>query len=249
MDDIQKMLHSYKHLISSGLLILGAVAGVVFVVRPAAVKVMSVRDEVRQLAEKNLLLKQKLTVLEAVDEQSYTAMYTELLRAVPADQSLVSLFATVDGLGATTGVTIGNFSLSRSGGLASESAQLEPMTDKTTGSILLSFSMNVEGSYGQIRDFLAQVTQVRRILRVRSFDFVFSDPQRLSMNVLMETFYKPHPTSVGAVDRSIEPLTQNDSEMITRVSAMPIVVGVGESIGPESGTQPTVENKADLFEP
>lgn len=249
MSEIQKLLYSYKNLLVSVILILVSMAGIVLIVWPAVKRTDEVYTDIGELKKKNDLLNRKIAILENIDESTYTKLYTELLRAVPSDQSLITLFSTIDGLGAASGVTIGNITLSKGGQIATDSASVKTPEEKKDGSTVLTFSVKITGSYEQLRTFFARVIEVRRILRIRSFDISLSDPSNISVGLLMDAFYSPYRTSVGAPESPIEPLTEADSQIINRVSGMPLVAGVESAINPQIQKSPTRENKSNLFEP
>lgn len=248
MNEMRKLFYSYKNLIISGMLILLAIVGVIFIIWPATKRALEIRTDIGVLREKNKALNNKIAILDGVDEEMYTTLYAELLRAVPTDQSLTTLFSTIDGLGVASGVTVGNLTLSRGGSVASDSAAKQTSEEVKVGSTVLTFTVTITGTYEQLRDFFFRVTQVRRILRVRSFDFSLSDPANISVQLLMDAFYSPYRTTLGSADTPIEPLTETDSQMISQVSSMPLVVGV-KAINPQNPATPLIENKENIFEP
>src|SRR5262245_54951009 len=123
MKEVQKFYRTYQVLIHSVgvflLVILGTIIGIIPVFR----RIAQVRDETTKLQAQVEVLRKKALVLEAIDESTYRQFLAELVTAVPPDQSLTSVFSTVDGLAGQSGVTVTDLSLSKPGKIASESGK------------------------------------------------------------------------------------------------------------------------------
>ena len=242
MKDVRKFLRMYKGFVISAALLLSVFGGVVFGILPGAKKVLTLRKETDALIRQTQDLRTKTSVLANIDESLYKKYLTDLVTAVPADQSLTSLFSTIDGLAGQTGVTISDVGLTKPGVLATESARRQSTEEKEIGSNLLPFSVTVIGSYDQIRNFLDLAIRVRRFFRVRGFDLSLIDPTNVSVRIRMDAYYAPYLTVIGGVDTIIEPLTEKDEQTITKVASLPLV---GGQYIPSVST----ESKANPFAP
>lgn len=243
-------MRSYRELVVSVVVIVGVLVGFLVGVIPAARAVFSLRDSVDNLATLTAELRVKAAILSAIDEQTYKRILADLVTAVPADQSLTSLFSTIDGLAAQSSLSVTDLGLAKPGSLATESARKQSSEEKQIGSNLLPFSVTVAGSYDQIKEFLDQVIRVRRFFRVRSFNLTLVDPTNVSVRMAMDAFYAPYVTVIAGIDKKIDPLNEKDEQTIAAVAAMPLVgsaVFAQESPVTE-GNVPTVQ-KPDPFSP
>ncbi len=227
------------------LVIAGTFVGII----PVFKRISQVRDETNKLLSQVELLRKKALILEAIDEETYRKFLAELITAVPPDQSLTSVFSTVDGLAGQSGVTVTDLSLSKPGKIASDSAKKLSTEEKKVGSTILPFALTISGTYDQIRSFFSEVARVRRIFRVRSFDFTLLDPTSISARIAMDAFYAPYITSLAAIDTPVDALTEKDEGLIQTVANMPIVGVVTAAGVGETPLSPTVEQKENPFEP
>lgn len=248
MREIRKFLRAYQSFVVSAILLVSVIAGFIFGIIPAARKTLDLRSEAgirtRQIED----LRVKASILASVDETSYRGYLADLVSAVPPDQSLTSLFATIDGLGNETGVVLTNLALVKPGAIATESARRQSAEEKQIGTHLLPFTVTVSGSYDQIREFLARVVSVRRFFRVRRFDLSLLDPTNVLVKMDMDAYYAPYLSSIGGTDTKIDPLTPKDEEIMTLVRSMPIVGGI-EVLAPQLPGNSTTEFKANPFAP
>jgi Tfp pilus assembly protein PilO len=216
-------MRSYRELVVAVVVLIGVFVGFLVGVVPAAQAVFSLRDSVDTLETQTTELRVKAAILSAIDEQTYKRILADLVTAVPADQSLTSLFSTIDGLAAQSTLSVTDLGLAKPGSLATESARKQSSEEKQIGSNLLPFSVTIAGTYDQIREFLAQVIRVRRFFRVRSFNLTLIDPTNVSVRMAMDAFYAPYVTSIAGVDKKIDPLNEKDEQTIAAVAAMPLV--------------------------
>lgn len=250
MRSLQRFLRTYQNLIVSVVMLVFVLVGFMFGVLPAAQKVLSIQKEVRLLSTQTGELSNKSAILSAVDEETYRRYLADLVTAVPGDQSLTSLFSTIDGLASQTGVSLTDLALTKPGALATESARKQSVEEKQIGTNLLPFAVTIIGSYDQIREFIALAVKVRRFFRIRGFDLSLIDPTNVSVRVAMDAYYSPYLTSIGSVDSKVEALNAQDEKIITTVSNLPLVgdfsLGVPSS-GPVDGV--VTIPKANPFAP
>lgn len=232
MKDVRRFLRMYQGFVISASLFILVIAGLLFGIFPAVKKTLALRAEVTVLNKQMQDLRTKASILASIDETVYKNYLADLVTAVPADQSLTSLFSTVDGLAGQTGVTIADVGLSKPGTLATESARRQSQEEKEIGSSLLPFTVTVAGSYDEIRNFLDSAIRVRRFFRVRGFDLSLIDPTNVSVRMNMDAYYAPYLTIIGGLETKIDPLTEKDEQMIKYVASLPLVGGYYSSFAP-----------------
>lgn len=249
MTKLRKFIREYHSLIISICLIAVLVSGIVVGIIPTVQKVLSIRSKEMTEARNRDMLRAKMNILNDIDEDTYRMYLNDLVIAIPADKSLPSLFSTIDGLSALTGVSVSNFILQKPGSLASESAKRISKEEKELGSSLLPFSLTVTGTYEQIYAFLKEAIRVRRFFRVRNFEISFVTSENISVRMGMDAFFAPYPTNLGSVSQIIEPLSPTDQSVISQVSQLS---RVGQSASNEEFLAPSVEDqrvRTDPFAP
>ncbi len=221
--------------------------GIIFGIVPAVGKVISLRSNSVALSKTIQILRTKITILESKDESTYRDQFIQLVAAVPGDKSLPTLFATLDGLSAQSGVTLTEFTLSRAGSIASESGTRVSAEEQKIGSNLLPFTITVNGSYDQIYAFLSQVNNVRRFFRVNNFEISFADTSAISVRMGMDAFYAPISSAIGTVDSPLEPISAKEEELITKISQMPYLSQA--ALAPLPAAQIPTAPRSTLFSP
>ncbi len=247
MKEVNKFFQTYRELIIAVSMIAVTIVGIIFGIIPAVDKTIALRDETQSLSTSNNTLQTKLNLLNANDESVYRDQLQELIAAVPTDKSLTTLFSTIDGVSALSGITVSDLTLSNPGSLATGSATKQSNEEKQIGSNLLPFTVTVVGSYDQVHSFLLQVVQVRRFFRVRNFEISFEDMANIIVHIGMDAYYFPLSSSIVSADTPLAPMTQKELDVIATIQKMPVV---GQNTLTPSGAAPTIGSpRADLFSP
>ncbi len=245
MQNIQTLLKPYQSLIVAAITVLFAAAGILIGVVPLGKKALELQKENVAAAREIATLRAKNEILSSVDEETLRTSLLTLAAAVPPEKSLATLFDGIDAVTATTGVSVTSLTLARAGSLATESAKKITADEKEAGASILPFSLTVEGSFDQVRQFLATIVSIRRFFRIRSVELSINDVALVIAHVNMDTFYSPLPTSIGSVGTTITTLTEQESETIAKTSAIQLVSSrPTEVVAPSEGA-----GKADLFSP
>lgn len=246
MMQLTKFIRTYRELCISIGMIAISILGVVFGIIPGVGKIIGMRNDIVALSNTVEQLKTRISIVNSNDESVYQAQLQELVAAVPSDKSLTTLFSTIDGLSALSGVTIADLSLTKPGSIATESAVTQSNEEKQIGSNILPFSVTVNGGYQQIYSFLSQVVNVRRFFRVRNFDISFVDTSNISVHMGMDAFYSPIVIKPAVFDAPLEPITAEEQAFIAKIQAMPIV-GAVSLPPPTVGGTSTAPSRTDPF--
>jgi len=111
-----------------------------------------------------------------------------ILRAVPTTQDYENLLATLEKIGQDSGVKVTNVSQSSSSTSGSDATNDTAVSGATaTG---FPFTVNVEGSYSAILEFLKKTENSARVINFNSMS-LNGDTGKISANLTMTTFYKP----------------------------------------------------------
>jgi Tfp pilus assembly protein PilO len=222
MKQFRKFFRTYQELLISVLILVGIGIGVLVGIIPVVNKIIELRNQSNDLQTLIEAMRVKVNILDSSDEETNKRYLSELALAVPQDKSLTSVFSTIDGLGTETGVTLSDFTLTKPGSIASGSAKKVTTEEKTVGSNFVPFTLTVAGTYEQIHDFFNRVVQVRRFFRVRHFDLTFLN-NTVSARLGMDAYYAALPTKLGSAEQVIEPLSQEDEQIITKIMALPVL--------------------------
>jgi hypothetical protein len=231
MQPIDKILRNYQSMIVSGAIILFCVIALIFAVIPSVQKIQEMFVQVSDIAAEAEGLQKKLNVLNALDEQTLRFQLASVLTAVPGDRSFPSLFETVEGVAARTGVVVQQMGLSGGTTLATPSAAKLSAADRKLGARTVPFSVTVNGSISAVQEFITLAPNVRRLLRIRTFAIAFPPDERpLTVSIEMDAFYEPLPTSLGTAKTILPELTAADNEIIERLGNMELITQSAEAL-------------------
>lgn len=115
-----------------------------------------------------------------------------ILRAVPTTQSFEGLIAILERMGAESGVKVTNISQSgsaNSGGNAGSSTNINAQGSGSQATPYV-FTVNVEGSYSNIIEFLKKTEKSARVINFNNMS-INGNTGNITANLTMTTFYKP----------------------------------------------------------
>jgi len=231
MQPVNKTLRTYRGMIVSGAIVLFCVVAIVLAVAPSILKIQEMLSQVRDIAAEADGLQKKLNTLNTLDEQTLRFQLASVLTAVPGDRSFPSLFETVEGVAARTGVSVEQMSLSGGTTLATPSAAKLSAADRKLGTRTVPFSVTVNGSISAVQEFITLAPNVRRLLRIRTFSIAFPpDDRPLTVSIEMDAFYEPLPTSLGTAKTILPELTAADVAIIDRLGNMELITQSAEAL-------------------
>ncbi len=217
---VRRVWFLYRPIILSVTAIVGSVLGFLFVVVPVVRMSWDTRNQNKALQEEISSFRAKKNVLTALSAEDLFVVHTDLLAAIPADKSAATVFATVEGLAAQTGVALADITLTGVGSLATQSGQAKPAVH-SSGARAMSFTVVLEGTSEAIRRFIEQASSVRRLLIVKSFDFTLATPSQARVD--MEAYYAPPSPASAAPGAQVSALTDQEKEVIGRVNQLPLL--------------------------
>jgi len=228
-----KFLRTYLHIIISCVIIFFCIVAAIFALVPAIGTVHDIFLEVRNLTDETDSLQKKLNTLSGLDEDTLRNQLTQVLSAVPAERSFPTVFETVEGVAAKTGVTVISMNLSGGATLATPSSSQVSAADKKLGTRTIPFSVSINGSLPAVEEFIAMIPKVRRLFRIRVFSISFpKDVRPLTVSIDMDAFYEPLPATIGTAMVVLPTLTQADEAVVARLTELPLATF-------ESGAMPS----------
>lgn len=229
------MLRIYQGFVISGAIFLFGTAAIFFAVIPGIRATMDLYESLNVVKKETQALSGKLALLEGISEDDIRERLIILLSAVTAEKSVPTIFNTVEGLANLSGVSIADMSLTSPGSLATGAASRQSASEKKIGASSLPFSINISGTYDQMRAFVGQINKVRRIFNISSFDLSIAPSGVVQVRLALAAFYQPLPTKVGSVQSPVTPLTQKEEALLVKVMQYPDV------------SQATTESLTPLF--
>lgn len=246
MTQFSRIYKDYQHILTSAVLIIFCIIGVVAGVIPAVHTIIDQIGVSRDLAQELDTLQQKIDVLDSLDENVLRQNLQTVLSAVPGDKSLPSVFGTVEGVAAQAGVEITDMNIAGVGSVATQSGT-QTALEKQLGTRVLPFAVTIQGSFSAIQQFIFLTPSVRRLLRLRTFSMTFpKQAEVLRVSLQMDAFYEPFPTTLGKLGTVITPLSEKEQLLVDRISQFALINNEATTALP----QPALgEGKANPFSP
>lgn len=242
--EYSRYVRPYKTIALYLLVLVVSAAALVFGLVPIVKQAFKLYQDTQTLAIKVSALRQKVRMLQSLDEESLRNQLLALVSAVPANKSLPSLFATVEGVSAQSGVSLIDLSVTAAGPLATDAAKRLTIEEKKLGVSILPFSVGVEGQPAQLRSFMEVSANVRRFYQIRQAQINFSPEGLARGRFETSAYYTPFPASLGEVTEALEPLGAKEEQIIAAVSAIPQAAAAEVAVS----TAP-LPLKADPFSP
>lgn len=220
---MKRKIQLYESLGMSAAILLFCVIGAVVGVVPMIQKIYDNVTALATLTADYNALQKKLTLLSSMDESTLRDDLANALSAVPGDQSIPTMFSTVEALAAQTGVTVSTMQ-TEGGSIATSSAGKASSLETQLGTRVVPFSVTITGSFDAVEQFIAKAPTIRRLLRIRTFSISFPhDNANISVALAMDAFYEPFPTTIGSANSQIIPLTADEEDTMTKIRALTLV--------------------------
>ncbi len=246
---IRRIIRLYQSFIISGVITLFCLIALFVGIIPGFKKIISMVNGLYEQAKTVQLLQEKINILNALDSELLESYAAAAISAVPADKSLGTIFSTIDGLTSQEGVTVGGISLSSIGSVATEAAQKLSKEEQAIGVSIVPFSIIVVGPIEQVRNVVEKAVKIRRLFRIRNFDLSFDDKSGTTKSTIqMDAYYIPLPKSLGKISDSLKPLSDDEIQIISRISALPLMTSE-VSVSTESAQIQTGQRSSDPFSP
>lgn len=246
MHRVRTVWKLYGRLVVGAALVVFSAVGVVSGVVPLARKTLAMTGSMKDLSRDIALLETTSSTLSGLDKETLSSTLALLASAVPADKEIGTILGTFDAVTSSLGLDVRDFSLSKPGSLASESAKKLSADESAIGANSVSFSASVTGSPDQIREFLTTVSSVRRLFRLRSMDLSFSGGT-VTAKVQMDAFYHPAPKAPGPGGTPVEAISDKEQAAIDKVSSLRLLIPVGGAL--TAPGIPVSGEKSDPFAP
>lgn len=220
---MKKIPKVYQSLAVSGAILLFCLVALIAGIIPMVQKVIDNVTQLSTLTQEHAALKKKLDFLSSLDEITLREDLANAVSAVPGDQSVPTLFSTVEALSAQTGVTIDQMN-TQGGSIATASAGKQSTLEKQLGTRIVPFTVTITGTFDAVEQFISRSSTIRRLIRIRTFAIGFpKDKVNISVTLNMDAFFEPFPTSLGNASSVIAPITSQEEDTLAQIRALTLL--------------------------
>lgn len=196
-----------------------------FVIIPQFFSSLSTEKKLLEVKTQNEKLIQKLQILTQVDEESYRQNINIVLTAIPPDQDVPSAIGQILYLINVSTLRLSSVGVSV-GTNAKESYQLR---------------LEVEGDISALREFSDKLKTSPRIMKITGLEFNKIRGGDVQATIEILTYFKPISSTIGSIDQSINPITDQEAEIIKQINSysktVPVITSATIS-GPKGKTDP-----------
>lgn len=249
------MEHQFKRMLTlysgfiPGIIFFGiSILAIVFAIVPLALAIPKTYEDNQQLSQENGSLRAKLKILDSLETESIVQEVNDTTAALPGERHVPSLLATVDATAAKNSLTLVTMSLGATGQIATAGAA-KANEDKKLGAAVMPYTVTLQGTVDQQRQFLADIVAVRRLMRVKSFSLTLNAQAAIETQYQLESFYAPFPKTAGNIKQKLVALSTEEQSVLDRVKELPIIAqtlgGTTELPAPNVG----IDLRPDPFSP
>ncbi len=225
MKDILKRIGPYQTIVTSFVVLVASILSGFFVVIPVLRKTWTQFQTFQSLQKETKELAAKASFLESLDSAAVTSDVALVASSLPAEKALASLFTVVEELAIGSGLQISDVTISEGGALSGQAQTKLTPEERQLGGSMIPFVMTADGTPAQIQSFLEEASQARRLIRVRSMTLTYKSESLITARVEMDAFYAPLPTGMGALTQKLEPLSDKETVLLTRLASFPLLGG------------------------
>lgn len=228
--DLHEILSVRKYIYVPVVTVVAVVVLVSSVIVPHVKKVTEARRQVGMAKSELSLLEDKVTALEAIDEQAVSEQIDRLERVLPSDKNVFSLLVSLTGLAAENSVSLESFDISP-GSIASESATPSALPAQEVAASrqqgerkqnleTLSATFTIFGDFSRVEHYLTQVERLQPLVKLgtiklaplerRSAVVATESGVPVIVDVQLDFFYAPLPEQLGTISDPLVAITETE---------------------------------------
>jgi len=215
---LSKNIRIYKNFLIFGTVDAVCLMLTFFYIIPSVKKLPDMFKKIQVQTEENGRLKKKSDFLKGLDYDLLADNTQTVLEVLPDEKSIPSFISVIDALTAANNVSLTDFSISRPGSIATESAQ-STITEKEIKKDILISQISLTASVNDIRSFFMHLKRIRKIIQFLSINIFFESQDFVTVEGDIATFYSPLPTKLDKID-SIEPFSNQEESMIKYLTSL-----------------------------
>jgi Tfp pilus assembly protein PilO len=203
--------------------LIGIVLMLVFLLRPAAAKLIERLQTKRQLEKRLSQLETKFEVLSGIDSILIDNRVRQMEAVFPSEKPIVELMGSLSQLALENGLTFGGITLSP-GSLSQEESKTKNKKANPEGLFDLRFGFQVGGDFDKISQFLAALENTSPLMKIESVGMsIKTNPlfEREATLVVAEievlAYYQAPPKTLGSVDKPVKLLSKNEELLLNKL--------------------------------
>lgn len=199
---------------------------IVFIIYPQMVKLVSNNKAQGDVIKRSEFLEAKASALEGFDEGDLTRKLGYALKAYPSDKD----FSEILDLLQTT---------ANQKGFSVAAITIQP-TSKTSGSAQ-SYMARVEavGPRNLLGELIDEIESSTRVMKISSMDITLAkDIDIADISLGVDVFFAPAPQTFGSVDSPLPKLTEEDENLIARLTSSRVSVPSSVVSSPRGKSNP-----------
>lgn len=232
----------------------------VLVIWPKFGKALATRTENKQLETRILLLSDKVAVLESLDKNVLDAQLVAAERLLPSDKAVFSFVRQVEAAASASGVVLTKVDAAPGavspGGTTAQTGASQTGVQSTApaggevGEVAPKIQVKtaLTGDYKSLVNFIKKIADLARVSSIRDLTIASTSSEGaapLRSTMVVDAFFRVLPKELGSIESSVEPLSQLELEILTRIMQI--------AVSEPSASLPVVPvsegGRSDLFTP
>jgi|GEM_PF-3465717 len=247
--NIRRIIRLHKTLVIYSVLLIAGLICLFVGLIPAVQKSITLVQDLRTMEEDIVRIQKKVNIFHSLDQADLEQNAKETVAAIPADKSVDTLLSTIEAVATKNNLFISDMSIE---GITFLTTGLEKQAVKPE-EYSLTETITLQGELIQLRNFLSECVQVRRLMRVKDIKLTsMLNSNFFTVKLSIEVYYLPFPLSIGKPSDPLEVFSQKELATLEKIKSYPIMYAFDmQSISPQEapvlGDVPTVPVVLDPF--
>ena len=148
-------------------------------------------------------IKQKINMLNQLDQTKLTANLAKAEDGIPDDKDIASTLAVISQIAAAAGTSVTSSSL-----LTAQSAEKNSV----------SYQISLRGTYPAVKDWLVKLENAKRIMTVKSVNLSVADSGQITADMILNSYYEPLP-QVSAADAPLAQTSAAQDQLLAQLDS------------------------------
>jgi len=184
-----------------------------FLIKPKIQDDIEITKQVSELGKRWTSLNNKAEMLKKLDEEDLREKVNKAVKSLPIKKEIPQVIASVERLVRSNNLDPNSISID-SGKISTESAQQEVKT----AAEILKVNLGISGSYDNLKNFLAKLLSVNRLLTLENFSIKSTGENDFSSSVALSYYYQALLSKPQDVEAPVELLTNEEKDILDEVS-------------------------------
>jgi Tfp pilus assembly protein PilO len=228
MEELKTKYLAYKHIILPIMVGVSSLIIVLLVLIPQISSYLQINGTIADNTQKLGVLQAKAQDLSSIDEQAYQKNLQTVYQLLPTDKSIPEILIVLQTLLNRSGLSLENIKLTISN---------DETSTKTKKKQELPVSISVRGAKSSLQRFLTDLQNSPRLMRVDSISATSSKGttavEIIDADIMIEAYYEPPVTSIGAVDQPLPKLTQEEQKLLQSLGSR-LIINTNTPVGSTS---------------